>query len=150
MSNESSRASSADGEQVDERIAKFMGAGSGVMSGVALAAASYFLFDTNALLFGAVVGLLSAVGSALFLPWILQQSEETTSAEETTGFDTNTPETDAGGLNTAAFGIGLETAAIGMLALRLAFEDILLAVGGGVAIGLGIFLVASVLFGRAE
>ena len=150
MSNESSRASSADGEQVDERIAKFMGAGSGVMSGVALAAASYFVFDTNALLFGALVGLLSAVGSGLFMPWILQQSEETSSTEETTGFDTNTRKNDAGGLNTAAFGIGLETAAIGMFAVRLAFEDLLFAVGGGVAIGLGVFLVASVLFGYAE
>ncbi len=150
MSNESSRASSADGEQVDERIAKFMGAGSGVMSGVALAAASYFVFDTNALVFGALVGLFSAVGSALFMPWILQQSEETSSTEETTGFDANTRKNDASGINTAAFGIGLETAAIGMFAVRLAFEDLLFAVGGGVAIGLGVFLVASVLFGRAE
>ncbi|WP_436902368.1 hypothetical protein [Halovenus halobia] len=150
MSNESSRASSADGEQVDERVAKFMGAGSGVMSGVALAAASYFVFDTNALLFGALVGLLSAVGSSLFMPWILQQSEESSAAEETTGFDTTEPETDAGGINTAAFGAGLEIAAVGMFTLRLVFEDILLAVGGGVAIGLGVFLVGSVLFGYAE
>ena len=150
MSNEPSRATDADGEQVDERVAKFIGGGSGVMSGVALAAASYFVFDTNPLLFGVLIGLLSAVGSALFLPWILQQSEERTATEDSTGFNTTAPETDAGGLNTHALGFGLETAAIGMFAVRLAFEDILLAVGGGLAIGLGVFLVVSVLFGYAD
>ncbi len=150
MSSEPSRASSTDGEQVDERIAKFMGGGSGVMSGVALAAASYLVFDTNVLLFGALIGLFSAVGSALFMPWILQQSDDSASTEDTTGFDTTAPDTDDGGITTAALGFGLETAAIGMFAVRLAFEDILLAVGGGIAIGLGVFLVASVLFGRVD
>jgi len=150
MSNESSRAKDADSEQLDERIAKLMGGGSGVMSAIALVAASYFVFDTNALVFGALVGLFSAVGSGLFMPWMLQQSAETNTAAETTGFDTSASENDTGGLNTAALGIGLETAAIVMFAVRLAVEDIPFAVGGGIAVGLGVFLVVSILFGYTD
>jgi hypothetical protein len=152
MSNESANLDGSDGEQIDERTAKFIGMGSGVMNGIALAAASYFVFETNVLVFGVVVGLFSGIGSALFIPWILTQQAEAAddeAVEESPSYSSPTEE-DSGGLNTAALGAGLEAGAIGMFAARVALEEFALAVGAGVAVALGVFLFASVLFGRVE
>ncbi|MFT4946906.1 MAG: hypothetical protein ACI8TL_001144 [Natronomonas sp.] len=153
MSNEPADLDGTDGEQIDERTARLIGAGSGVINGVALAAACYFVFDTDALVFGAVVGLLSAIGSALLLPWILQQNNTSERSGETADFDGTVAEgrdEGAGGLDTAALGAGLEAGAVGMFAARVALDDFILAVGAGVAVALGVFLLASVLFGFAE
>lgn len=151
---------SASDDQLDERTAKLLGGGAGVMNGVALAAASFFLFESNAVVFGALVGLFSAIGSALLLPWLFQQQAEKEASrtvkdgtgglgQDRQGFS-STDDAGDGAVTTAALGAGLEAGAIGMFAARLAFEDILLAVGGGVAVALSVSLVASVLFGRVE
>jgi hypothetical protein len=158
MSGESAAVEETDGEQIDERTAKLLGTASGVGNGVAIAAASYFVFDTNALVFGALVGVFSAIGSGLLLPWVFQQQDDEAVEEETGGFGQDgsqssysTPSDEgSGGLNTAALGAGLEAGAIGMFAARVALEEIVLAVGAGVAAALGVFLIASVLFGRVS
>jgi hypothetical protein len=144
---------SAGEDQFDERTAKLLGTGAGLMNGVAIAAACFFVFESNVLVFGAVVGAFSGVGSALFLPWLFQQQAE---QELDAGgqayddqFSSTTDESD-GGINTAALGIGLEVGAIVMFAARLVLEDMLLGIGAGVALALVVFLVSSVLFGRVE
>lgn len=145
----------AGDDQFDERTAKLFGTGAGVMNGAAIGAASLFVFESNAIVFGALVGLFSAVGSALLLPWIFQQQTDETEVDDGTGgpeYEGGFSAADEGdgGINTAALGAGLEAGAVGMFAARLALDDILLAVGGGVAAALAVFLLASVLFGRAE
>lgn len=149
----SSNSATVDGaEEVNENVIRLIGAGSGVMNFVAFTAVSYFLFESNWLVFGLLVGLLSGLGSHLFIPWILRQQNEATDETDDTGqFDADSVvaehrEDESDGVQTAALGAGLEAAGIGMLAVRIALEDLLLGIGGGIAVGLVVFLVASVAF----
>lgn len=149
MAGESAAVQDSGGEELDESVARGIGAVAGAMNFVALTAVSYFLFDTNWLVFGVVVGLCSAAGSFLFLPWILQNQDTDASETAETEFSTEGTAADheeSGGIHPVALGFGLEAAGIGMLAGRIGLEDLLFGVGVGIAVGLGAFLVASIAF----
>lgn len=144
-------ATASDEPEVSENVIRLIGAASSVMNFVALIAVCYFIFESDWLVFGVVVGLLSGTGSFLLMPWILRQQNESTEETDETGqfsdevvAEHRRDESD--GTRTAAFGAGLEAAGIGMFAGRLALEDILLGSGVGVAAGLVVFLFASIVF----
>ena len=151
MAGESALSADSDEPEVSENVIRLIGASSGVMNFVAFTAVCYFTFETDWLVFGVVVGLLSGLGSFLFVPWILRQQNETTdetddAAEFADDVVAEHRRDDSDGTRTAALGIGLEAAGIGMFAGRLALEDILLGGGVGIAVGLVVFLIASIAF----
>lgn len=151
MAGESAISADSDEPEVNENVITLIGVSSGVMNFVALTAVCYFLFETDWLAFGIVVGLLSGVGSFLFIPWLLRQQNETTdetdaAAEFADDVVAEHRRDDSGGTRTAALGIGLEAAGIGMFAGRLALEEIFLGGGIGIAVGLVVFLIASIAF----
>lgn len=151
MSGEPAGVEDTGSEELSENVRRVIGVASSVGNFAALTAVSYFLFESDWLVFGLVMGLLSGAGSFFLIPWMLQQQQQ--QAESNTGeFDEGVAAThredDSNGARMAAFGAGLEAAAIGMLAGRLAFEDVLLGGGAGIAAGLAVFLLASILFER--
>ncbi|MXR50052.1 hypothetical protein GRX03_00310 [Halovenus sp. WSH3] len=152
MSGEPVGVGDSGAEELSENVVRLIGVASSVGNFLALTAVSYFLFESNWLVFGLTVGLLSGVGSFFLLPWLLQQQQEAESESDEVGEAVTAAhrEEESSGARTAAFGAGLEAAAIGMLAGRLAFEDVLLGGGAGVAAGLAVFLLASVLFEYAN
>ncbi|WP_336326703.1 hypothetical protein [Halovenus sp. HT40] len=136
-------------EELSENVRRLIGVASSVGNFVALTAVSYFIFESNWLVFGLAMGLLSGAGSFFLIPWILQQQQpqhESDTDEFEEEVTATHREDDSSGARTAAFGAGLEAAAIGMLTGRLVLEDVLLGGGVGVAVGLAVFLLASVLF----
>jgi len=99
----------------DASAAPTIGAAIGAFEGVAMGGVAYFLFETAA--FAAVIGIMSAVGGALFVPYIVSFGAIQDGDIEPDALP------GAGSIHTGALGAALSSAAILGLAARFVVES---------------------------
>lgn len=92
-----------------------IGAAIGALEGIAMGGVAYFLFETVA--FAAVIGVLSAVGGMLFVPYIMSFGAIQEGDLEPDALP------GAGSIHTGALGAALSSAAIVGLAARFVVES---------------------------
>ena len=132
---------------LNEKLLTTIGVGSAILNGVVFTAIGVIALDDIA--YGAVMGVLTAVGSFLFLPWFMgisaaqEQSDSDISFREAA--ERITPSVGRG-----TFGMGLEAGAVLMLAVAFWQGGSPLVAGTAVAltVALAVYLVGSVLLTR--
>ena len=136
-----------NGPEINGRALQLIGAGSGVMSGVAFAAIGALALEN--LTYGAIAGLFACVGSILFLPWMMRLSAVQNDGADDVPFR-EVIDRAGGDPRLGTFGMGLEAGAIVMLAVGFALAEPNPVIGLGVGIGVAALsaLVAVVVFDR--
>lgn len=128
-----------------ESVYRLMGIASGVGTPIAFAFVGMAALDS--LVYGVAAGLLTGVGSLLFVPWFVRLAND---SEETDRSFGELLQASPGSLGRRLFGLGLDLGGIVMIAVGFATDEpnLLVGLAAGFSVALAVYLAGSVGLGR--
>lgn len=131
----------------DERTVKRIAIGAAIANLVAFTLVGQFVFLDLA--YGLLMGLVTGVGTYLFLPWIMLASNES-EVDVGDGGVTSRSSMEGVDVGTATIGFALEGGGIMMVVGRFIEDDPLIGAGVGAIGAIALYAVGTVLFRRME
>jgi hypothetical protein len=124
-----------------------LGGGTALMNTVAFAYVGMIVLES--LPYGVIAGLLTGVGTYLFLPWFLRLQTLQSEGDDRLAISEAARRVDKS-TQLGVLGLGLDVGGVVMLAVGFAFEepDLLVGTGAGILVALLIYLVGSVFVDR--
>lgn len=132
----------------DDRLFRLLGLA--LAAGTTVSFGVVGLLTLDSVVYGAGAGLLSGIGSYLFVPWLLELSAESEASDDSVSFvELARRTTDDPQLK--LLGLGLDAGGIVVIAVGFVLDEanLLVGFGAGLIVALTIYLVASVVFSRA-
>jgi hypothetical protein len=138
---------SVDEADISERHLEVLGGGTALMNAIAFAYVGMLTLES--LPYGAIAGLLTGVGTYLFLPWFLRLQTIQSEGDDSLAISEAARRVDKS-TQLGVLGLGLDVGGVVMLAVGFALDEpnLLLGTGAAILVALLIYLVGSVFVDR--